>query len=85
EQCRALNRHILQRALVSMDLHHMVSPVTGGGIGLNHMTQLFVLATTAGKEGAEALANYVWDFLDSTGERLVRDGNKIEAKDENLK
>ncbi|WP_246644896.1 methyltransferase regulatory domain-containing protein [Rhizobium laguerreae] len=51
EQCRALNRHILQRALVSMDLHHMVSPVTGGGIGLNHMTQLFVLATTAGKEG----------------------------------
>ncbi|MEI1252210.1 class I SAM-dependent methyltransferase [Rhizobium aouanii] len=85
EQCRALNRHILQRALVSMDLHHMVSPVTGGGIGLNHMTQLFVLATTAGEDGAEALANYVWDFLDSTGERLVRDGNKIEAKDENLK
>ncbi|SMF60218.1 Methyltransferase domain-containing protein [Xaviernesmea oryzae] len=85
EQCRALNRHILQRALVSMDLHHMVSPVTGGGIGLTHMTQLFVLASSEGKVGAAALASYVWDFLDSIGERLMRDGKKIESKDENLK
>lgn len=85
EQCRALNRHILQRALVSMDLHHMVSLVTGGGIGLSHMTQLFVLASSEGKVGAAALTNYVWDFLESIGERLVKDGKKVESKDENLK
>lgn len=85
EQCRALNRHILQQALVSTDMHHLVSPVTGGGIGLTHMTQLFVLASSEGKVGAVALANYVWDFLDSIGERIVRDGKKIESKDENLK
>lgn len=84
EQCRALNRYILQRALVSMDLHHMVSPVTGGGIGLTHMTQLLVLAASEGKVGAAALTGYVWDFLDSIGERLVRDGKRIESKDENL-
>ncbi|MCD2184973.1 class I SAM-dependent methyltransferase [Rhizobium sp. GN54] len=85
DQCRALNQYILQRALVSADLHHMVSPVTGGGIGLNHMTQLFILASSEGKVSAGALAGYVWDFLESIGERLVRDGKRIESKEENLK
>lgn len=85
EQCSALNNHILQRALVSMDLQHMVSPVTAGGIAVPHMTQLFIRALSEGKSGPDALANYVWDFLDSIGERLVREGNRIESKDENLK
>ncbi len=85
EQCRRQNRYILQRALGGMDLHHMVSPVTGGGIGLPHMTMLFVLALSEGKVGAAALASYVWDFLDGIGERLVKEGKKLESKDENLK
>ncbi|UHD45788.1 class I SAM-dependent methyltransferase [Aureimonas altamirensis] len=85
ERCGALNGHILERARVSMDLRHMVSPVTGGGIAIPHMVQLFILALREGKTSADALANYVWDFLDSVGERLVRDGKRIESKDENLK
>ncbi|MEJ1117259.1 class I SAM-dependent methyltransferase [Phyllobacterium sp. CCNWLW109] len=85
EQCRALNRHILDRALVSMDMHHMASPVTAGGIAVSHMTQLFIRALSEGKRSPDAVANYVWDFLDSIGERLLKDGNRIESKNENLK
>jgi SAM-dependent methyltransferase len=85
EQCKALNRHILDRARVSMDLHHMVSPVTGGGIAIPHIAQLFILALREGKTDADSLANHVWEFLDSIGERLVRDGQSIESRDENLK
>ncbi|WP_307278350.1 hypothetical protein [Phyllobacterium ifriqiyense] len=85
EQCRALNRHILDRALVSMDMHHMASPVTAGGIAVPHMTQLFIRALSEGKRSPDAVANYVWDFLDSIGERLLKDGNRIESKNENLK
>ncbi|MDX3929860.1 MAG: class I SAM-dependent methyltransferase [Shinella sp.] len=84
-QCAALNEYILQQARISMDLHHMVSPVTGGGIAISHLVQLFILASKEGKTSVDALANYVWEFLDSIGERLVRDGKRIESKDENLK
>ncbi|NNU36026.1 methyltransferase domain-containing protein [Rhizobium sophorae] len=85
EQCKALNRHILERARISMDLHHMVSPVTGGGIAIPHIAQLFILGLREGKTDADSLANHVWEFLDSIGERLVRDGQSIESRDANLK
>lgn len=85
QQCKSLNGYILDRARVNVDLHHLVSPVTGGGIALPHIAQLFMLALREGKTGADALANYVWAFLDSNGERLVRDGQRIESKDENLR
>jgi len=84
QRCKDLNEYILKRALVNMDLHHMVSPVTGGGIALSHMAQLFIRAVEEGETDADALANYVWNFLDNIGERLLRDGKRIEAKDENL-
>jgi SAM-dependent methyltransferase len=85
EQCKALNGHILDRARVSLDLHHMASPVTGGGISLPHIAQLFVLAMRDGKTGPDALANHVWELLDGISERLVKDGERIESKDESLK
>lgn len=85
QRCKALNDHILQRALVSMDLQHMVSPVTGGGINMPHMAQLFIRALREGRADADALANYVWSFLDSIGERLLKDGKRVESRDDNLR
>lgn len=85
QRCKALNDHILQRALVSMDLHHMVSPVTGGGINMPHMAQLFVRAVRDGCPDADALANDAWSFLDSIGERLLKDGKRVESRDDNFR
>jgi SAM-dependent methyltransferase len=84
KQCRALNDCILQKALTSTDLHHMVSPLTGGGIALTHMNQLFIQATNEGKVGPDALAAYVWQFLESIGERLMKDGERLESAEENI-
>jgi SAM-dependent methyltransferase len=84
-QCRSLNSYILRRARVNADMRYMVSPVTGGGIALPHMAQLFVIASLKGKNTPEALAEEVWTFLDSAGERLMRDGRRLEAKDDNLR
>jgi hypothetical protein len=84
-RCSALNEHILHRARKSMDLRHLASPVTGGGVPLAHLGQLFVLASRQGGDRAEALTEYVWRFLESVGERLTRDGKKIESKDDNLR
>jgi SAM-dependent methyltransferase len=84
-RCSALNGHILHRARKSMDLRHLASPVTGGGVPLAHLSQLFVLASREGGDRAEALIEYIWRFLESVGERLTKDGKRIESKDDNLR
>lgn len=84
DQCRALNRHIVQRARVSMDLCHLASPVTGCAVGVPHMTQLFIQALDNGFKGTDELATYVWKFLKEVGERLVKQGRKIESDNENV-
>lgn len=84
KQCHALNRYIVQRARVSMDLHHLVSPVTGCAIGVSHIIQLFILALDDGLKNADELATHVWDFLEEVGERLVKQGQKIESASENI-
>ncbi|MGO7169521.1 methyltransferase regulatory domain-containing protein [Rhizobium leguminosarum] len=83
-QCRALNRYIVQRARVSTDLCYLVSPLTGCAIGVPHMIQLFIQALDKGLEGADELASHVWGFLEEVGERLVKQGTKIESDSENI-
>lgn len=84
DQCHALNRYIVQRARVNTDLRHLVSPVTGCAIGVPHMIQLFIQALDKGAEGAEELATHVWEFLEEVGERLMKQGQKIESDSENM-
>lgn len=85
EQCRALNAYILRRARLNATLRTMASPVTGGGISVSHMTQLFIIASTAADNTAEAMADHVWQLLDASGERVVRHRKRLESKADNLK
>ncbi len=85
ERCQALNRHICQQALMSRDIAYLASPVTGGGILVPHICQLFILALQHGKTNVAGLANFVWESLDSVGERLMRDDKRVESKEENIK
>lgn len=85
QRCAALNDYVLSNARSSVDVQHLVSPITGGGVMVPHLTQLFILAFREGTSDAAALADYVWRFLDGLGERLVRNGNRIETRDETLR
>lgn len=83
-QCRALNESILQRARIGTEINHLVSPLTGSGIAVPHIVQLFILGLKEGHTSTEALAEYVWSYLDAVGERLVKDGKRLEAKEDNI-
>jgi SAM-dependent methyltransferase len=85
EQCRALNAYILSRARTNSTLRYMASPITGGAIALPHMVQLFVIACTEGETRPEVMAEQVWQFLEASGDRVVRDGKRLESRSENLK
>lgn len=84
KQCLALNRYIVHRARVSVALRHLVSPVTGCAIDVPHMIQLFIGALDSGLRNADELAAHVWEFLEEVGERLVKQGKRIESDSENI-
>jgi len=59
-----LNAHLLDAARSGDEIEHLASPVTGAGVPLKRMQQLFLLA--ASRDGAaqpEALATFARNFL----------------------
>ena len=70
-RCAALNAHICERARFEAEIGYLSSPVTGGGVAVDRLQQLFLLARKAGHSDAKACASYAWDALNSQGHRLL--------------
>lgn len=79
-----LNAHLMQLARGSSDISYLASPVTGGGVLVNAVEQLFLLARGEGRTQPQDWALSCWQALQAQGRRLVRDGKPIESDDENV-
>jgi hypothetical protein len=84
ENCAVLNRHLLQRARTRDDIHHLASPVLGGGIAVGRFEQLFLLARGRGQDSPEAWARFSWEILSDQAVRLVKDGRRLDAPEANI-
>jgi predicted O-methyltransferase YrrM len=78
---RAFNLACLERVQPSGALAWMASPVTGSGIAVAGVLQLFLLARQSGRQDD---AEYAWERLSAQGVRLKKDGKEIESPEENL-
>ena len=77
-----LNRHLLARARDGGEIGFLASPVTGGGIAVPRLGQLFLLAAPVVGDKPEDWATFVWDILAARGEKLIKDGKPLaNAKD----
>ena len=82
---RNLNANILERAPASAaHTEYLASPVTGGGISVNRIVQLFLLARAQGKTSSKEWALSTWQILQGQGQRLIKDGAPLQAPEENL-
>lgn len=80
-QARALNRHILdQRDDV---LQYLASPVTGGGIAVDYVSRLMLMAAEA-SDKPEDWVDYAWQRMSSSGQVLLKDGQSLPDKASNL-
>ena len=59
----------------------LASPVTGGGVTLDRISQLFLLAVNAGEENPAAFAAAI---LGEQNQRILKDGKTLETPEENL-
>nr|WP_198983873.1 methyltransferase regulatory domain-containing protein [Herbaspirillum sp. ASV7] len=86
----ALNAYLLQRAALPLpvaeagDIGHLVSPVTGGGVRVDRIEQLFLLARQDCGDDIDAWPALVWRHIAAQGKRLVREGVRLEGEAENL-
>lgn len=82
--CRALNRHILDRARHGSEITFLASPVTGGGFPLNRYEQLFLAAFEDGHRTPEAMASSAWSVLAPQGLIFTRDGKPLKTTEDNV-
>ncbi|WP_181707280.1 class I SAM-dependent methyltransferase [Chthonobacter rhizosphaerae] len=81
ERTRAFNRAVVLRARASADLGCLASPVTGSGVAVDRFGQLFILAEI---EGEADPAQFAASILEAQGQRVVKDGRRLENPAEHL-
>lgn len=83
-RCRAFNRAVARRSEEDGRLGFFASPVTGSGVALNRLEQLFLTARSEGHETPEDWAALAWRILEPQGHRMQHDGRVLETPEENL-
>lgn len=80
-----LNKYLLFGVQNGHETRYLTSPLTGGGIAVNRIEQLFFSAYLDGKQKPKEMALSAWDNLKEFGQRLVVEGKNLESDDDNLK
>lgn len=81
---QALNRHIIERSVHGTELSFLASPVTGSGIALGRIQQLFLRSLARGRRTPQDWAVDIWPVMESQNQRLIRDGKSIVSAAENI-
>jgi cyclopropane fatty-acyl-phospholipid synthase-like methyltransferase len=81
---RRLNQFILERS-ITLPLNYLSSPVTGVGIAIDRVQQLFVKAIINDMKTIDEMTNYTWKHLRQVGQRIQKEGKVLESDQENVK
>jgi hypothetical protein len=80
-----LNAFLLDKARSAGDNVHLASPLTGGGVFVPRLEQLFLLARSKGETNAQDWAAFCWQLLAAQGHRVLKDGKPLEKAQENIR
>lgn len=84
QQSERINSYLMSRARGSGDTAFLASPVTGGGVQVGRIPQLFLLARSKNHQQPAEWAEFAWNILSMQGQKLVKDGKTIESKEDNM-
>jgi methyltransferase-like protein len=79
-----LNLHLMNKCRGSNDVGYLASPLTGGAVPVSRLQQLFLLADRQGKKTHDEWAQFAWQHLAASNQRMMKDGKPIESDKENL-
>jgi SAM-dependent methyltransferase len=78
---KAFNAALVKRAEYSADLQFLASPVTGGGVTVDRIQQLFLAGLA--QKGGDPVA-HAWAALSAQGQSLLKEGQPLQGADANL-
>jgi hypothetical protein len=84
KQTDKLNVFLLNKARSIADINSLASPVTGGGMAVSRINQLFMLALVQGKKLPAEWAQFTWQLLAAQGQKILKEGKTLETPEENL-
>jgi SAM-dependent methyltransferase len=84
KQTEKINTFLIGRSRSSADTTCLASPVTGGGMIVSRVPQLFLLAITLGRRTPDEWVQVVWQILTEQGQKMLKDGKALETKEENI-
>ncbi len=79
-----LNHHIMTLSRGSADVNHLASPVTGGGVGVGRVPQLFLQSLGSGRRQQQEWVQDAWAILKSQGHRILKSGKPLQGEEETL-
>lgn len=83
-QCEKLNSHLIDKSRGMGEIGFLASPMIGGGVPVGRFQQLFLLAIRQGKQNPSDWAFVAWEYLSKQGQRIVKEGKRLESAEENL-
>jgi SAM-dependent methyltransferase len=84
QQTDKLNAVICDKARGRGDVNSLASPVSGGGLTVNRVQQLFLLAMKEGKSLPAEWVEFARQTLAAQGHKIVKDGKPLESATENI-
>jgi SAM-dependent methyltransferase len=79
-----LNFQLMIQARSRNDMSYLASPVTGGGVNVSRMAQIFILSIIQGDKYPEDWASAAYKLLTLQGEHINKDGQLLETPEQNL-
>lgn len=84
EQTRRLNAFLCNQAKTNNDIPFLSSPLTGGGIGVNQLDQLFLEGIKQDRKEPPDWAEYAWQQLSAVGKKIIKEGHTLDSPEESL-
>lgn len=78
-----LNSHLLASGRVGQGVDFLASPVSGGGVPVNAVQQLFIAARHAGLSSPGDFSDFAWRVLSGKGHKILKDGKAVEEEQAN--
>jgi hypothetical protein len=74
----------MEKAVFTNDVSFLASPVTGGGVAVGRMQQLFLRSMRRGKKTPQEWAVDIWPIFEAQGQRLIKEGKTLATAVENI-
>ncbi|MBY8960302.1 class I SAM-dependent methyltransferase [Pseudomonas sp. MIS38] len=84
ERCDTLNLQLCKRALFNSNIQVLASPVTGGGVPISRVQQLFLISIKQGMTDPQDWAQLAWAVIGDQGEVLHKGDQPLLTAEENL-